>query len=73
MTKRSGRSQESRSNSALRRTPKITNESVEKEISSYFQKKFTENVFYERNLQEKIDFIRKIYLNHNHQAELSDH
>ena len=27
---------ESRSNSAIRRTPKITNESVEKEISNYF-------------------------------------
>lgn len=32
LTKRS----DSRSNSALRRTPKITNESVEKELSSYF-------------------------------------
>lgn len=30
------RRSESRSNSAIRRTPKITNESVEKEISHYF-------------------------------------
>lgn len=66
------RSQESRSNSALRRTPKITNESVEKEISNYFHKKFSENLLFERNLQDKIEFIRRIYLNHNHNAELSD-
>ena len=57
----------------MRRTPKpITNESVEKEISSFFKKKYTENILHERNLQEKIEFIRRIYLNHNHGAELSD-
>lgn len=51
----------------------MTNESVEKEISSFFKKKYTENLLHERNLQEKIEFIRKIYLGHNHGAELSDH
>jgi hypothetical protein len=57
----------------LRRTPKLlANESVEKEISNYFQKKFNENLFHERNLQEKIDYIRRIYLNHNPHSELSD-
>ncbi len=66
------RRSESRSNSAIRRTPKITNESVEKEISHYFQKKFNENMFYEKNLQDKIDFIRKVYLNHNHIGDLSE-
>ena len=66
-TKRS----DSRSNSAMRRTPKITNESVEKEISHFFQRKFNENMMHEKNLQEKIDFIRRVYLNHNHVGELS--
>ena len=50
----------------------MTNESVEKEISSFFKKKYTENMLHERNLQEKIEFIRKIYLSHNNGAELSD-
>ena len=69
LTKRS----DSRSNSALRRTPKpMTNESVEKEISSYFKKKYSDNMIHERNLQDKIEFIRRIYLNHNHNAQLSD-
>jgi len=66
------RRSESRSNSAIRRTPKITNESVEKEITHYFQKKFNENMSYEKNLQDKIEFIRKVYLNHNHIGELSE-
>jgi hypothetical protein len=46
LTKRS----DSRSNSALRKTPKLTNESVEKEISNYFQKKYSESMVHERNL-----------------------
>jgi len=46
---------------------------VEKEISSYFKKKYTDNFMHERNLQEKIDFIRRIYLNHQHPGELSDY
>ena len=66
------RRSDSRSNSALRRTPKITNESVEKEISNYFQKKFSDSMHHEKNLQDKIEFIRRIYLNHNHAAQLSD-
>lgn len=60
------RRSESRSNSAIRKTPKITNESVEKEITHYFQKKFSENMSHEKKLQDKIDYIRRVYLNHNH-------
>ena len=29
-------------------------------------------MFYEKNLQDKIDFIRKVYLNHNHIGDLSE-
>ena len=65
------RRSDSRSNSAMRRTPKITNESVEKEIQNFFHKKFNENIMREKGLQDKIDFIRRVYLNHNHVGELS--
>lgn len=71
------RRSDSRSNSALRRTPKMINDSVEKEITNFFKKKFTDkfsdnNKFQERNLQEKIDFIRRIYMKHDHAAFSDD-
>lgn len=49
----------------------MINESVEKEITNFFKKKFSDNQFHQKNLQDKIDFIRRVYMNHDH-AALSD-